>query len=94
MPRNTHKEMFPLIEEWENSNESREAFCHRHNLQLSTFSYWRSRYIKSKVRPATSFVELQPNLGEDLEIIYPNGVKIRLTGNSPLSQIQALIRLV
>ncbi len=86
--------MFPIIEEWERSSESREEFCNRHNLQLSTFSYWRTRYAKSTANPTPGFVQVDPGLDENLEVIYPNGVIIRLPGTSSLSQLQALIGLV
>ena len=93
--RRRPEEMFPIIEEWENCNESRETFCQRHNLPLSTFSYWRTKYAQG--RSTTSepgFVKLRPELHDSLEVIYPNGVRVRLSQNSSLADLRALIQLV
>lgn len=99
MTRKSESEMFPIIEEWESSDENREAFCRRHNVSLSTFSYWRTRYAKSKIGATAhqqgKFIELSPETFEDyLEILYPNGVRLRLPSGSSLSSLQTLIGLV
>ena len=93
--RRSKEEMFPLLEEWENCNESREAFCQRHHLQLSTFGYWRTKYVQANKLPrASGFVKLSPPLQDPLEVEYPNGVKLRLPANTSLADLQALIQLV
>ena len=93
--RRTVEEMFTLIKSWESSQESQAHFCNRHDVTLSTFSYWRTKYRKEKrAMPASgSFIGLQPQLPEGLEILYPNGVRIRLTPDSPLAEVQALIHM-
>lgn len=88
--------MFPIIEEWESTDESREIFCKRHDVPISTFSYWRTRYAKSRhADQSPKFVKLTPEPpSSDLEIIYPNGVKIRLPHSSSLSDLRTLIHLI
>jgi len=95
--RRTREEMFSLIASWELSQEPQSHFCNRHDLTLGTFGYWRTKYLQEKngIQPALgSFIGLQPQLSEGLEIFYPNGVRIRLSQSSPLVDVQALIQLV
>lgn len=95
--RRTREEMFAMMTVWESSQEPREQFCKRHGVSLSTFSYWRTKYRKennSSEPTQGSFIGLQPQLSESLEICYPNGVRIRLSQGSSLADLQALIHLV
>jgi len=92
MQRNK-EEMFALIEQWEESSESRKAFCRKHNLAPSTFSYWYSKYRKPGPSKEPGFVEVQPHLSRSLELIYPNGVRIRLPQDTSLAELRTLISL-
>lgn len=87
-------EMFNLIRLWEESDENRETFCKANNLTISTFSYWRTKYRKSQADTLDGFIELKPSSGSVVEIVYPNGVIIRLPHTTTLSEMKALIRLV
>ncbi len=91
--RRKKEDMFDLIRQREESNEDRISFCKTHRLSLATFSYWRTKYRKSLRATSQGFVELKPASCSMLEIIYPNGVIIRLPPSSPLSDVQALVRL-
>lgn len=95
MQRN-REEMFALIEQWKESSEPRKAFCQKHGLAESTFSYWYSKYRKSTNNSGQpgGFVNVQPSLHDNLEVVYPNGVKIRLPQDTSLADLRALIQLV
>lgn len=95
MQRN-REEMFALIEQWKESSEPRKAFCQRHHIAPSTFSYWCTKYAKvnGTSQQAGGFVEVQPSLRDSLEVIYPNGVKIKLPQDVSLSDLRTLIQLV
>lgn len=93
--------MYPLIEAWECGEENRQSFCQRHQLALSTFSYWLTHYRKthrvSSGKPPGSFMAIQPEVpafGEPLEILYPNGVKLRVPASGSLTMLRALIELM
>lgn len=93
--RRSREEMFAIIEQWESSQESREAFCQSHNLPVSTFSYWRTKYAKAKEQPREpGFVQLKPRISDNLEVIYPNGVRVKVPQGSSLADLRALIQLV
>lgn len=55
------KEIKDLLQSFEQSGEDVRVFCQAHNLALSTFQKWKSRYGKKEVGPAKeeSFVSLQ-----------------------------------
>lgn len=94
MSRKTESEMYPLMERWEESLTPRTVFCEEHKIPLSTFSYWRSRYLRSKEQEPSGFVKLEPEWLLSLEIVYPNGVKVRLPEKTSLSDLRTLIELV
>jgi len=87
-------EMFNLIRLWEESYEDRATFCKAHDLSISTFSYWRTKYRKSQARSSNGFIELKPTSASVLEIVYPNGVMIRMPSTTTLSELKVLIRMV
>ena len=89
----TSKEMFPLIAEWESASQTRIEFCETHRLSLSTFAYWRKRYLEHRTSSDTGFKELHPQVSSQIEIHYPNGVRVSLPANGPMATVQALIHL-
>lgn len=86
------REMFSLIELWEESNEPQAAFCATHGVSLSKFGYWRSKWLDCQTDGATAsknaFIPIlaeqkkaQPAVESSCyEIIYSNGVCLRLPG--------------
>lgn len=92
MGRNQEK-MYGYIKEWKQSGLCRKEFCKKCGIAPSTFSYWYAKYTQSHRAKGVDFVEVNPTLPECLEVVYPNGVKIRVPENSSLSDLQALIKL-
>ncbi len=92
------EEMHHHIELWQQSKTSQKQYCNENNLAYHKFIYWLHKirqvqnpldgmFIPVKTRPATrTFVT-------DLEITYPNGVRLRLSPGS-FEHISRLIRLV
>lgn len=93
--RRTSEEMFPLIAEWESSNENQIQFCQSKGINPSVFSYWRKKYLEEQSVDTTCFTEIAPpELQDKIEVCYPNGVHIKLpTSSSSLATLQALIQL-
>ena len=92
--RRNQEEMCSYIDEWKQSGLSRKAFCRKRGIAPSTFSYWYTKYTPSDSGQGGDFVEVNPILSESIEVIYPNGVKIRMPQKSSLSALQALINLI
>jgi hypothetical protein len=91
------EKMFALCAAWESSGQPREAFCKAHHISLSTFGYWRSRYLAEQQEQNHSFIAVTAQATEapaGIEIHYPNGVKLMLAQQLPLSELKLLIGLV
>ena len=87
--------MFALMASWESSGLTRQEFCKDHDIKLSNFSYWRTRYLRSQSsKKSEHFVKIKPAVATSIELIYPNGVKIVLPANSDSATLSTLIRLI
>ena len=92
--------MFTLVEQWQAGTMSRKQFCENHNIALSTFAYWFGQYRRENEvqQESVGFVRIDPQGlvrvqgRSDVELIYPNGVRISISG-SDLSGIAQLIHL-
>jgi len=89
------EEMLRLVAAYEQSGQSQKGFCASAGLNLSRFGYW-VRKARKEREPAAGFVKvdttppLQPTIG--LELVYPNGIKLKLQG-ADLPLISQLLRL-
>ena len=74
------QEMFALIEEYECSDLNGRDFCRDNGLVPSTFYYWKKKKAQMETGSNTGFVTIGPNpvMDGDLELIYPNGIRLRL----------------
>ena len=92
------EEMHYHIELWQQSKMTQKLYCIANNLAYHKFIYWLQKtreaqnpadgmFIPVKTKPAKkTFVN-------DVEIIYPNGVRLRLSPEN-FEHIGRLIRLV
>ena len=74
--------MFSLVEQWQASQMTKKEFCRHHQIKLSTFGYWNTRYRRSCKEPAGGFVQIGSGGGplDGMQIIYPNGVRLSVAG--------------
>lgn len=80
-----------LVKQWRSSGMSQKEFCLEAGIKLGTFSYWVSRSKESE----KGFVPLVPkkdNPTKEIELIYPNGVKIKVPSGD-IGILAQLIRL-
>lgn len=89
--------MFALIEEFRSGDETQVEFCNRSGLNLFTFRYWLNRYeSKSVEKPESGFVRvtgLEMTSLDEIELRYPNGVRIGLGRRADSELLAQLIRL-
>jgi len=91
------EQMFNLIEQWQQSGLTQNAFCQQQSIRYHVFHYWYKRYRQQHANPqsnAASFVKLQiakPIAAGSVEINYPGG--IRLVFHEPVSSsfLKALV---
>jgi len=97
----TKDQMYALIREWETSGQSQTKFFEAHQICKSTFGYWRKKYLRDQSQPNPTStrlipVQIEPETvplteSNNLEIIYPNGVRIILSGQVDAKQIKKFI---
>ena len=105
--------MYSLVQEWQGSQQTKQAFCKAHQLNPTTFHYWiqkHNKYILSKEQGVISaqtlpFIPLsiressreieqdKKSQRMDIELNYPNGVHLRLTGLISITYLSDLIKL-
>jgi hypothetical protein len=88
------EEMYPLIEEWQQSGQSQKHFCEQKHLSKSVFVYWLKKYRKQQDSPsgfAAVEVTGQRSGRPYLEVEYPGGTVLRFF--EPVS-IQTVSRLL
>lgn len=88
------EEMFSLCRQWEESGETRESFCQRHQINIGKFSYWRSQYLAEESPQEDEFIAIAPAMNSSLEIRYPNGVVLKVAESTSLPELKALICLI
>lgn len=102
------EQMYLAIEKWQASGLTQLQFCKREDLSKSTFGYWLKKYRKEKVQPKPSRgkpvktfipVEVSRTLVppvqdvEQLEITYPNGVKVSCSESINVHQLKTFINI-
>jgi len=98
--RRNIEEMYSLMESYELGHMSRTAFCSHHDLPLSVFGYWRSKYRKSQElkngsKQQDNFVALEvspPASGSVvLELELGKGVKLIFHQYPEVKYLHALL---
>jgi transposase-like protein len=97
------------IEKWQASGLTQLQFCKREKLSKSTFSYWLRKYKKEKGqskpsqrKPIKTFIPVEvprtmdaPVLGNgQIDITYPNGVKVSCPESINVHQLKSLISIL
>jgi len=83
--------MLSMIADWQQSGKSKKAYCVENGISEATFYYWFSR-SKEDMMTGGSFITIDKNdKKNNVEIIYPNGVRIKIEHD--LGLLSQLIRL-
>ena len=91
------KQMFDMIEQWQQSGLTKKAYCQQQSIKHHTFYYWYKCYLQQHPdmdNKGSSFVKLQIEkctATPSVEIYFPGG--IRLLFHDPVSSnyLKALI---
>lgn len=93
MKNTLHSEkMLSLVEQWEQSGETKVQFAKGHEISLHTLNYW--LYKRSKqVGGSEGFIKLTPVVSGEISLRYPNGVELHIPAKTSISTISQLISL-
>lgn len=86
--------MFATINVWLSSGKTQRQFCAEASLAFSVFQYWLKKYREQGHVCAAGFAEISASSAlPGIEIVYPNGVFLRLPGGSELGILRSLLTL-
>jgi transposase-like protein len=85
------EEMLFLIEQWQESGKTQQAFCQERDLTFTTFYYWLKRYRRGL--DESNFLPVEVSSGSHIEIRYPDGVILQLPTATKLSALKQLLHL-
>lgn len=81
--------MTAMIEDWQSSGKSKKQYCLEKGINEAKFYYWYSR--NNEKGTPQSFIPIEkPSCAGEIELSYPNGVKLKFNGD--LSLLAQLIR--
>jgi hypothetical protein len=89
MSHRKKEKMYPLVQAWQNSQQSKSEFCEAEQINIHTFTYWLQKYKieqskKTNSSGSNKFLPIQiknPPLSiasPTIEIQYPNGTQLRI----------------
>jgi len=97
-------QMFSLVQDYENGPKKMQRFCDEHDLNKATFKYWQKKYRLSKSTKTVEnseqkFIPIEvlsdreqlQKQNSTVELLYPNGVCLRL-GSNNISILKELIK--
>lgn len=83
--------MLSIIADWRRSGMSKKAYCQANGIKEATFYYWFAR-SKEDGTHMGNFIRIDKTVNKsDVEVIYPNGVRIKI--DSDLALLSQLIHL-
>lgn len=101
--RRKKEEMYKLVSKWEASKETKTSFCKVHQINIPTFTYWVQKYKiakgsiedkdKSKKFIALELEGSSHSHSNFVEVLYPNGVRLRLNNQPSVNYLQSLVQI-
>jgi transposase-like protein len=86
------RQMYSLVEQWQQSGESQKAFAQEHQINPHTLRYWINKKLKTQDAPS-GFVELTGSTSTPISLRYPNGVELLLPPTVSVTLLKGLIQL-
>lgn len=83
--------MRAMIEDWQSSGKSKKEYCLEKGINEAKFYYWYSRTNRKEDTPLGFIPIVQHSSVREIEVFYPNGVKLKVNVDLPL--LAQLIRL-
>jgi transposase-like protein len=79
-----------ILEDLKRSGQSIASYCREHGLRTHTIRYWRQKQAQFRGKQS-GFIEVKSQTASPIEIVYPNGVRIRLEAGCKVADIKALV---
>lgn len=86
-------EMLAHVAAQEQSGASRKTYCEQHGLKLCVLNYWLAKGKGDAVQVHKGFAQVQVSGVANMELHYPNGVRLLLPLGTAPEQVAACIHL-
>ncbi len=73
--------MSAMIEDWQSSGKSKKQYCLGKGINAAKFYYWYSKVNDIEDIPGEFIPIDRPSGSREIEIFYPNGVKLKVNGD-------------
>ena len=92
-----------IMDEWESSHTSQQAFCTSKNISFAQFGYWRSRLGRGKKhvpsKPSKELVPVKimhssPMVSQGIHIKLPTGLHIAISDGCSVDTIKVTLKLL
>ena len=88
--RRTQEQMQQVILQWQQSGQSKKAFCREHNITSQTFHYWYKR-IGPNSTSGFSQVNVESIRNRGFEVIFSSGTRIVFNGEPSACWLRELV---
>jgi len=95
----TEKEKIAILKSCREKGSTRRSSCKEHGISLATFYNWQKKYRETELKAEGNFVPvvipvqtIAKNI--EIEISYPNGVRVKLNQEMDLPILRSLIGLM
>lgn len=89
--RHTQEQMQTAINEWQQSELSKKAFCRQQNITYSTFHYWLKR-VGSSADAGFTEINVEQGHCSGCELIFPSGTRMVFQGEPSASWLRELVQ--
>lgn len=92
--RYDEEKMRQLVAGLEASGITQKMYCQQHDVSHSVFQYWRKKFSGSHQQGSAGFCAIQPPLNTfQVELTYPNGVRVSSQQGFDAATLHSLIKL-
>ena len=92
--------MFQVFADFQQSGETRLAYCEKNNLALAKFNYWQKKFRAQTSNTPNGFIHISARKGHGaiepmvpIVLQYPNGVSLQLPAGTPIATLRTLLNL-
>lgn len=87
----TRKKWAEILDQWAKSGKSAWSWAQEQNISYVQLNYWKKKLLAPL--PSTSFVELQEEVSQEIEIRWKN-IRISLAHPKELADLRSLLGLL
>ena len=89
------EEMYGHIAAWKTSGKTQKQYCEECGERHSVFQYWLRKQRDESNLTAGGFAQvISPPISGQLEIVYPNGVKLRFPSGSDMHLVRQFLSIL